>query len=238
MNREIADRLLKETRENYDSIAESFSQTRNYVWPDIKSLVGDYSKAGQRILDIGCGNGRYYPAFKEKGTAYVGIDNSRNLIAIAKNKFPGAEFMVADALSLPFGESEFDLAVSVAVLHHIPSKDYRRVFFDEAYRVLKPGGWLIVTAWDLRPLSMAKAKRWRWLKSFIRGQLMIVAGSKLDFGDFFIPWQNRCQRYIHSFSLGELKKFAASSGFRTIASGAKEGNLYIVAKKCEKDNGA
>jgi len=239
MNRKTADKLLAQTRENYNSFAKDFSQTRNYLWPEMKSLASDYSKAGDKVLDIGCGNGRFYPFFQEKGVKYVGIDNSKELVAIAREKFPKVDFIVGDALCLPFAENEFDVAVAFAVLHHIPSRDYRAKFFSEARRVLKPGGILIVTVWDLRLFSMARLKQWKRLKNFIKSQIKIALGlEKFDFGDFFIPWQNKYPRYVHSFSFGELRSLAADSGFAiersgTARSGSKEGNLYIIAKKLQ-----
>jgi hypothetical protein len=65
----------------------------------------------------------------------------------------------------------------------------------------------------------------------------------LDRGDFFIPWQNKYRRYHHAFSLPKLERTAKIAGFEiersgTLDSGKREANLYIVAKKCEKNNGA
>jgi len=243
MDRKIADELLVETRENYDGFAESFSRTRNRIWPEMVSLASGRFNAGDKVLDIGCGNGRYYQFFNERGADYCGVDNSKNLIAASVKKFPEAKFIVADALSLPFADNEFDMAVSVAVLHHISSKEYRKRFFEEAWRVLKPGGCLIVVVWDLRPLSMIKTKQWKRLKSFLKSQINIALGRQnFDAGDFFIPWQNNYQRYVHSFTIGGLKKIVASGDFKIEKSGVaglgmKEGNLYIIAKKCEKKNG-
>lgn len=239
MDKDGADELLAQTRGNYDGFAQEFARTRNYLWTEIVALVVDNFKAGDRVLDIGCGNGRFSSVFKEGNAEYVGVDDSRNLIEIAKNNFPHVEFAVADALALPFKDGAFDLALSVAVLHHIPSNYYRNVFFKEAGRVLKPGGGLIATVWDLRPFSMVKNKQWKRLKSFARSQMRIAAGGeKLDFGDFYIPWKNKYQRYVHSFAISEIKKLAAANGFIILKSGvasvgAKEANLYIVAKKLQ-----
>ncbi|MFA5067200.1 MAG: class I SAM-dependent methyltransferase [Candidatus Izemoplasmatales bacterium] len=237
MDKETAARLSAQNRDNYDSFSGAFAQTRSYLWPEMAALAEGNFKEGDSVLDIGCGNGRFYPFFKERGGKYFGIDNSRNLIAIARESFPGAEFAVADALALPFKDNEFDLAVSIAALHHIPSKEFRKIFFKEARRVLKPGGILVATVWDLRPQTMIKAKQWKRLKNFAKTQFKIAAGlEKLDFGDFFIAWQNKYERFHHAFALRELRELAAASGFEiekngATSFGAKEGNLYIVAKK-------
>lgn len=237
MNKETADKLIRDSRQNYDSFAESFSLTRGHLWPGVGRLLEGNLKAGDKVLDIGCGNGRFFDFFREKGAKYTGVDNSEKLISIARAKFPGADFKIADALNLPFGGNVFDSVFSLAVLHHIPSGEYRQKFFEEAMRALKPGGIMIVMVWDLRPLSMIKAGRWKRLKSFIWSQIKIILGAEqLDLGDFFIPWQNRYERYVHAFTLPELGNLAKAAGFIVEKSGVmklgeNEGNLYIIAKK-------
>jgi SAM-dependent methyltransferase len=237
MDKKTADKIIRQNRENYDSFAESFSGTRNYLPEATKSLFEGCVKAGDCVLDIGCGNGRLYSFFKEKGANYVGIDNSKKLVKIAKNKFSEADFTIGDALDLPFAPDSFDLVVSMAVLHHIPSKGYRKKFFGEMRRVLKTGGILIVTVWDVRLRQMVKTRQWKRLKGYIKAQAMIPFGfSGFDFGDFYISWQNRFPRYIHAFNPSELEGFARSEGFSvqrsgTQKGGSKESNLYIIAKK-------
>lgn len=237
MDKQIADELLAQTRENYDSFAVSFSQTRDYVPENIVAFLEEFARRGDRVLDIGCGNGRLFPVFESKKTNYCGVDISSALVEIAGRNHPSVNFAVADALNLPFAAGAFDLAVSWAVLHHIPSDGYRRDFFREAFRVLKPGGRFVVAVWDLRLETMIRKKQWRRLKSFLKSQAKIMLGlQKLDRGDFFIPWQNKYRRYHHAFSLPKLERTAKIAGFEiersgTLDSGKKEANLYIIVRK-------
>lgn len=238
MNSDYAEKLLRQTTETYNDIAWSFSQTRNYVPSQTESLLSRHVKSGDKVLDIGCGNGRFCGLLENIGANYTGIDSSKGLIEIARDQCGEARFEVADATDLPFPAQTFDAAVAIAVLHHIPSKELRIRFFYEAHRVLKAGGIFIATAWDLRPQHLMAAGEWKRLRFYIKEQAAIAIGkSKLDFGDFFIPWQNKHQRYVRALTASELQGLAVSVGFTIIDSGilkagnSKEQNLYIVAKK-------
>jgi len=238
MDSNYAKKLLRQTAETYDDIARSFSGTRQWRQKEIEDLITARVDAGKKVLDIGCGNGRFFGVFKKSGANYIGIDNSKKLVEIARQLYFDARFDVGDATDLPFPAETFDVAVAVAVLHHIPSKELRIRFFYEARRVLKAGGIFIATVWDLRPKHLLAAGEWRRLRLFAKEQTMIAARlSKLDFGDFFIPWQNKHQRYVHALTVNELCDLSSSVGFTILESGilkchnSKEQNLYIVVKK-------
>ncbi len=229
MNKEYAKYLLDKTRQDYNAIAKSFSSTRRFVWQGLEPLY-NYALPREKVLDLGCGNGRLLQIFKEIDIDYTGVDSSEKLIEIAKKLYPNAKFQVADALHPPFPTNHFDKIYSVAVLHHIPSNQLRLEFLDGVKRVLKPDGLLILTVWDL----------WRWqrLGPIFKFTLLKALGrSKLDFKDIFVPWRNTRQRYIHCFTQGELERLIEKAGFRIKEIGvltipqSKEKNIYIVAKK-------
>ncbi len=148
MKRETAEEIIKGVRESFDLIAEDFSTTRERLWEDLKFLF-DYLNKGSKVLDLGCGNGRFYHWFQEKGVDYVGVDFSSSLIEIAKKKFPEGKFYLGNALELPFKNSEFDALFAIALLHHIPSNELRLKVLLEAKRVLKRNGLFVLTVWNL-----------------------------------------------------------------------------------------
>jgi tRNA (uracil-5-)-methyltransferase TRM9 len=230
MDSKYAKYLLKKTREDYNLIAEEFSRTRQEGWEEMKFLFTDFLIPGEKVLDLGCGNGRWFTFFQEYKTDYIGVDSSKKIIKIAKKRYPKTRFQVANALDLPFPNSFFDKIYSIAVLHQIPSQDLRLQFLKEAKRVLKPEGLLILTVWKLHQ----KKELYLLLKYTI---LKLIGKSKIDFKDIFKPWGKKVQRYYHCFSKRELESLIKKVNFKVKEIGLvknKKGNrqnIYLVAQK-------
>ena len=228
MDKDYAKYLLDKTKNDYNLIAEDFSRTRAKPWEETRFLFDDYLTAGEKVLDLGCGNGRYYEFFKD--VQYFGIDNSDKLIKIAKEKYPKANFRIGDSLNLPFPDNYFNKIYSMAVFHHIPSKEFRLQFLKEAKRTLRPNGRLILTAWKFRN----KKERFLSLKYTI---LKIIGKNKMDFKDVLESWADKTKRYYHLFSKRELSSLARKAGFKIEKIGViknKTGhrqNIYLVAQK-------
>jgi len=230
MDKKYTQYLLDKTKQDYNQIAEDFSRTRQRIWEEIKFLFDDYIQKGDTVLDWGCGNGRYFELFKNKDIDCVGIDNSQKLIEIAKQKYPQSNFSVSRDSEIPFADNHFDKIYSIAVLHHIPSKELRLKFLQEAKRALKPGGLFVVTVWKFQN----KKERRLLLKYTI---LKLFGKSKLDFMDILDPWGKELDRYYHWFTKRELKKLAQKAGFKIEKLGivsnerGNRNNFYLVARK-------
>lgn len=80
---------------------------------------------GRRILDVGTGTGRAALAFAREGALVTGIDASAEMLAVAERLAAeqqlSAAFKVGDAHQIPFGDREFDAAVSLRVIMHTPN---------------------------------------------------------------------------------------------------------------------
>lgn len=72
----------------------------------------------QSILDLGCGTGTLTAQLKELSKEVIGVDGSQSMIKRAQEQYPDIEFMVCDALELPFNR-QFDVVFSNAVFHWI-----------------------------------------------------------------------------------------------------------------------
>ncbi len=230
MKKDTAKKLLQLSKEEYDAYASEFSHTRKFFWRELEFLK-KYIKNGDKILDVGCGNGRLFDMFEDTNIKYTGIDFSKELIEIAKKeRGDRATFMHADALSLPFKDNSFDTVFSIAVLHHIPSKENRMKFISEIYRVLKPGGVCVLTSWNTLQWKFAKTHAVHLFKK-------IFGLSKLDIGDMILTFgKEKRKRFIHSISKKNLNKTFKKNNFSDIS--IKEikrksgyANFVVVAKK-------
>lgn len=93
----------------------------------------------EHILDIGCGTGTLTEKISESGAIVTGIDASPEMIAKAKQAYPGIEFFVKDATDFSF-DKKFDAAFSNATFHWIKGQQQ---LLQSIYNNLKPGGRLV-----------------------------------------------------------------------------------------------
>jgi len=103
--------------------------------------------AGLRVLDAACGEGYGTAVLGTSAKSVTGVDLSETVIAHARERYVGEQlqFMVSDCLDLPFADGEFDCIVSYETLEHL---DDHQGLMTEFRRVLKPGGFLLISSPD------------------------------------------------------------------------------------------
>src|SRR4030042_2054336 len=100
-------------------------------------------KKGDKILDVGCGRGDFAKEFKGLGLNVYGIDREKG----SSETLEGIEIRLGniESDSFPFDDKMFDFVFSKSVIEHLWRPDN---FIKEIYRVLKPGGRIILMAPD------------------------------------------------------------------------------------------
>ncbi len=121
---------------------EELYASQGRPWRGVADISWMGIRPGDRVLDLGCGNGKTSEALVTAGAEVTGVDFSPSAIDSCAGRLGGrASFEVADVRRLPFGDGTFDAVVSVHVLEHVPASDVNRAS-EEIMRVLRKGGRL------------------------------------------------------------------------------------------------
>ncbi|XP_029027993.1 probable tRNA methyltransferase 9B [Betta splendens] len=144
----------------YDKIAPYFNDSRYKAWPKVREFLLDL-QPGSIVADVGCGNGKYLHINEE--VFKLGCDVCRPLVDSAWSQ--GHEVQMCDGLRLPYRDGCFDAVLSIAVIHHLSTKERRIRAIKEMARTLRVGGRIMIYVW-----AMEQKRR------------------KFEKQDIFVPW--------------------------------------------------
>lgn len=187
-------------RSVYNTIANHFSNTRSFLWPELADFL-PYIRSSSHIIDIGCGNGRLIELIREKQCTYLGIDQAEDLLTEAKRKWPTFSFEPADMSTYHYGRERFDSAFFIASIHHLASFEEQLKVLKRVYTAIKSNGYVFITVWNL------------WQKKY---KLYIQTE---PYHHSYIPYtqgDNKQFRFYYAFTKTELKQLCQAAGFKII----------------------
>ncbi len=212
----------------YSAIAAHFHETRHYPWPPVAEFSKTISSQ-EKVIDLGCGNGRNIIQLAKKGCSVTGMDTCTQLLEHARKKAAGAgildrcDFMMGNLLNLPIRNNYFDAVLFIASFHHLPTYEQRQRSLRELYRILNIGGRALISVWrrqqeDKIPLL----ELWE-------------NNSLFESGDVIIPWTSgnkKYPRYYHLFTADEFSELLIDSPLEVIRLFTSGNNHYAhVIKK-------
>jgi len=147
---------------------------------------------GEKILDVGCGIGTYLQAFKRFTNELYGVEIDEGRARQAKKVTPN--ILVAPAEKLPFDDAAFDIVFSHEVLEHVKND---RKAVEEAVRVLKPGGYLVIFAPNR--LFPFETHGFYLGEKYIFGNIPLIN---------YLPncLRNRLAPHVRAYTVGDIKK--------------------------------
>lgn len=157
----------KDYKRFYNRIVNPFLRSRELKIANIiKEELLKLDCSQPSVIEVGCGEGANLYWLREAGveSPLTGVDFSEDKIKFAKKNVCSAEFVVANALKLPFADNSFSLVIMRDLLHHVNWD--RDGVVSEAIRVLKPGGAVVIFEGSPAPVL---SKLWMLLYSFERG---------------------------------------------------------------------
>ncbi len=144
------DGVTSQVRATYDTVAEDYAA--HFPGTELEAAI-DLAAIGhfvtllenrtRDVLDAGSGTGRMSRYLKDRGCHVRGVDLSPGMVVMARRDHPDIKTEVASITSLPFPDNSFDGLFYWYSIIHVPDDDLRAVF-DEARRVLRPDGVVLV----------------------------------------------------------------------------------------------
>lgn len=138
---------------HYDRTNGVLSMGNSLIWR-VATVRAIDPQPGERILDLAAGTGTSSAALARSGAEVIAADFSPGMIEVGRKKHPGIEFVQADGMALPFADDEFDVATISFGLRNI--EDPKKALA-EMYRVLKPGGRLLICEFSKPPRAIFRA---------------------------------------------------------------------------------
>lgn len=132
--------MFDDVAKHYDRTNAILSAGNAYLWR-ITTVRAVAPQPGERILDLAAGTGTSSVALSHNGAKVVAVDFSPGMIAEGRRKHHNIEFIEADIEKLPFGDDEFD---AVTISFGLRNVNDPKQALAEMYRVLKPGGRLVI----------------------------------------------------------------------------------------------
>ncbi len=247
----IVRKLNDMNRAFYARVADEFDATRDGAWQGwygIKTyipLTSGESHPFARVLDVGCGNGRFGVFIaKENPNGYInyfGIDSSRELLTHAEKTLAviphpnfGYSLEKRDFIEQPLDEKHdfpyrFHLVVAFGVLHHIPGTAQRMDFVRSLANLVLPDGHLVYTEWRFYEDQ-------RFHKHLLPPPADLAP--HLEKGDYFLDWggDKTAMRYCHYVDDAEHKALIAATGLTLAQTYRADGynrdtNMYVVLHK-------
>jgi len=238
MNSKEITQILKLNELFYQSVSGDFSKTRQEPWEGwgrvcetiVKTFNLDELNNGQsnlkndgkntsciKILDLGCGNGRFlkYIRSKIKSFDYIGIDINNDLLLEAEkieilSDKQKRKFIKKDViLDIKKIKGKYNVVTIFGLTHHIPDKSFRKKWFENLPRLLSNPALLIITFWEFDKNP----------------------------GDYILGWgrQSKETRFCHKYSVKEIKEIEdifKNSGLKLIEKYKSDNkNLYLIFGK-------
>lgn len=260
MDNKTAHTLVKLNNTFYQTVCDSFSNTRQAPWKGW-TLINEHLPASfwkhtpLQVLDLACGNGRFeqFLASSHPNTVIHAtcIDSCDELFALEAPTLPAslttsfAHWDILDELhNAPSNLPLADLSACFGFFHHIPRQDWREHVLSYLVSQTRPGGYCALSFWSFMqdPTFAKKALRTHEeaLEWFATPEAPEIDTKQLDAHDYFLGWQQTqgVYRYCHSYTSKEVDELlAALSSSVTVVdrfyADGKNNNLndYVLLRK-------
>lgn len=184
----IEDRGELKIYKNYDLILQS-----------VYNLVHDSKLKEPMILEIGVGTGNLASKFLNDNYDIIGIDQSREMLSVTKQKYPKLKVRLGEFLKIPCDNKYFDVIVSTYAFHHLNEIE-KVIAIEEMLRVLKDNGMIVIG--DL--MFRSKDDEKNILNELSKKQVEEIKDEYYSYIDFL---ENEFEKYNRKLKYKRIDKF-------------------------------
>ncbi|WP_231945596.1 class I SAM-dependent methyltransferase [Agrococcus carbonis] len=167
--------MFDATAKRYDLLNSLLSGGNDKLWR-IHMQRAVKPKPGERILDVAAGTGASAAPMAKAGALVTALDISPGMLEEGRRRHPDIEFVHGSAEELPFEEGSFD---AVTISFGLRNVQHPRAALDEFFRVLKPGGRLLICEFSQPPVGVVRRGYELYLQTVLPG-LARAASSNPD----------------------------------------------------------
>ncbi|SCJ95056.1 Uncharacterized methyltransferase BT9727_4108 [uncultured Clostridium sp.] len=173
---------------NYDLILQS-----------VYDLVEALDRRNSNILEIGVGTGNLASKFLKNNYNIIGIDQSREMLSVAKEKYPSLKVRLGEFLKIPYDNNSFDIIISTYAFHHL-NEEEKCIAIEEIIRVLKDDGVIIIG--DL--MFESKEEEQEMLKNLSQKQIYAIKDEYYSYIDLL---RDEFNKYNKNLKYNRIDKF-------------------------------
>ncbi len=252
------DALNRLNRRFYSECAAEFSTSRASPWPGWRRLMPivleDRSSSTRlRVLDVGCGNGRFARFLRQSAGApidYTGVDASKRLLRECATigttgesllRFAPWDF-IESPIPPPIARRSYDLIALFGVMHHVPGFETRLALLRALAPFLAPNGRIALTFWQFaqEPRFTRRILPWPEFIASPAGRDLEIDRDDIEEGDAILLWGTdpARHRYCHDLSpaeqaaLFEKAALRASAEFESDGHGGQLNRYALAAREC------
>ncbi len=218
---------------------EGFSQLGEDLAPGLLEILRPPNVQSETVVDLGCGGGRWAKHLVEAGYRVIGIDVSRSMIKLARQRVPAARFQVGSLWSCEIPRCRAITALGEVVCYRTQGEPGGNLssFFAKAFTALEPGGVLIFDVAELgldrhRDRTFAEGDDWACLVQYEydskRDRLTRQITSFRQVGAAFR--RSREQHLVQLYDGSDVAEKLRQTGFR-VRRVRKFGSHSLLAKR-------
>ena len=227
--------MFDEVAKHYDRTNDILSAGNAVLWRIATTKAVD-PQPGERVLDLAAGTGTSSAALSKTGAQVVALDFSAGMIAEGRKRHPNIEFIEADAEKLPFGDNEFD---AVTISFGLRNVNNPKQALSEMYRVLKPGGRVVICEFSTPPQYLLRAGYNSYLK-YVMPTVSKVVGSNAEAYNYLEesirawPDQGLLSQWIRGAGFTRVAYRNLTAGIVALHRGRKPADAAVLASVAKR----